>query len=149
MRPTDGGFDIWPFAVVGFIAVLVVVSITPVARLNSEPPERFVQFGVHSGKPDEALAGRYWKTCVKVIQWKYRHTDALPLAPPADFQPADDSGGFREQNAAVRWAYWRSFRGEWLKQENWHTSYTVDVTWVWRNLQWVWKGTTDFFRLHG
>jgi len=149
MRPTDGKFDIWPFAVFGIIVVLVVVSVTPVVRLNSEPPSQFVQLGVRSGEPDEALAFRYWETCVKVIQWKYRHTDALPAAPPAEFQPADDSGRFRAQKAAARWEYWRVFRGEWLKQENWHTSYTVDVSWAWRNLQWFWKATTDFFRLHG
>jgi hypothetical protein len=149
MRPSDGGFDIWPLAVIGFIVVLVVASITPVVRLNSDPPGDFVRLGVHGGKPDQALAKQYWETSVKVIQLKYRRTDSLPPTPPDEFQPVADSVTVPAQNVAVRRAYWDSLRTEWHKAENWHTSYTVDISWIWSNLNSIWKAVSDFFRLRG
>lgn len=149
MRPSDGGFDIWPFAVIGFILVLVVASVTPVVRLNPQPPASFVRLGVHAGKPDEALARQYWDTSVKIIQWKYRRTDSLPTTPPAEFQPTSQEGTFRAQNASVRRAYWRSFRGEWLKRENWHKTYSVDIAGIWNNLVSVWNGAVNFFQSRG
>jgi hypothetical protein len=149
MRPSEGKFDIWPLAVIGFIVVLVVASINPVVRLNSEPPSNFVGLEVRSGKPDPVLAKQYWECSRKVLQWKYHRTDSLPLTPPSDFQPVTDEGTVRAQSGSVRRAYWKSLRAEWHKSENWHTHYTLDVSWTWRNLQSLWNGAEDFFRSRG
>lgn len=150
MRPSDGKFNLWPFAVIGFFAVLVLVSITPVTRLNATPPADFLQLPVASGKANPELARQYWDTANRVLQRRYRRTDSLPAEPPAEFFPANaDQNAVRSVNKAARRAYWRKLRGEWLNADNWHSSYTIDALWLWRDLQSVGNGIDSYFQSRG
>jgi len=147
MRPTDGRFSLWPIGVVAFFVVLALVSISPVTRLNAEPPSEFLGLRTGARKSDTVLARQYWANACNVIQWRYRQTEPLPAQTPAEFRPASsDETAAGSEDPAARRAYWEKLREEWLQPDNWHRSYTIDVMWIWRTLQSVWKDVSGMVR---
>ena len=149
MRPSDGRLSLWPVAVIGVLVVLALASITPVLRLNPVPPSDFVTFKSSSKGPNAALAAGYWKSAENVVQWKYDRTTSLPDQIPADFKLADDSGNeITMENQGVRSAYWAKLREEWLKADNWHTTYSFDLSWMVRDALALSRGVTNFVRDH-
>jgi hypothetical protein len=147
MRPTDGRFSLWPLGLIGFFLVLALVSITPVKRLNEKPPSDFLWLRTTAGKPNVDLARQYWNTAGKVLQWRYHPTDPLPAEPPDDFRPTTADGNSPAAfDHAARRAYWHELRGEWLTPDNWHTSYTIDAMWMWRDLSSIWGDLVNFVK---
>jgi hypothetical protein len=147
MRPDDGRLSLWPVGVFLFIVVLAVASITPVVRLNTAPPSDFSTLRSSAKGSDAAVAAGYWKAAETVIQWKYSRASALPEPVPVDFKLVDDSGkGTNGESQAVRTAYWAKLREEWLKADNWHTTYSFDLGWMLRNVQALLRAVTNFVR---
>jgi hypothetical protein len=122
MRPSEGRIRLWPLAMIASVLLLAGLSVTPSVKLNPVPPSDFVS-GVRS-KP--ALVQGYWETAVRVIQWKYSRASPLPEQVPADFRLA---GAANLEDRAACAAYWAKLREEWLRPENWHTTYYVDLGW--------------------
>jgi hypothetical protein len=145
MRPSDGKISIWPVGVIGLIVLLGVVSVTRIVRLNSEPPSDFVALRASTKGANSALAAGYWDAAVKVIQWKNERTSGLPEQAPADFRLAGDASKANGEDRAARLAYWAKLREEWLKAENWHTTYSFDLSWMVRDAQSVWRAALTFF----
>jgi hypothetical protein len=149
MRPSDGRISLWPVAVIGFIVLLLAACITPVVRLNTTPPSDFVALKTSAKGSNTATASRYWDAAVRVVQWKYNRTSTLPAQAPADFSLTDESnkrvGG---ENEAARFAYWARLREDWLKAENWHTTYSFDLSWIARDLQYLWSAAMNFVSDH-
>ena len=143
MRPSDGKISLWPMAVIGFIVVLAVASVTPVVRLNTTPPRDFLDLRATAKGPNAAEAQRYWDTAVQVIQWRYDRTSVLPLQPPAEFAHSDA----RSDNTA-RQAYWAKLREEWLKADNWHKTITVNISWMLNDAESVWRGIREWASDH-
>ena len=143
MRPSEGRMNLWPLAVIGFIVVLAVASITPVVRLNGTPPPDFVALRATGKGPNAAEAARYWDAAVQVIQWKYERTGMLPVQVPAEFSPANG-----RTDSAARQAYWAKLREEWLKADNWHRTLDFDVSWLINGAESVWRGVRDFAQDH-
>ena len=149
MSTNYGRMGLWPVAVIAFIVVLAAASITPTVKLNTAPPSDFVTLRASAKGPDTDMARGYWEAAVRVIQWKYTRTSTLPLQPPVDFRLADDSGkGANEESPAARVAYWARLREEWLKADNWHTTYNFDVSWMARDAESVSRAATNFVRDH-
>ena len=99
--------------------------------------------------PDAALAAGYWKSAENVVQWKYDRTSTLPEQIPADFRLADNSGnGITVESQAARSAYWAKLREEWLKADNWHTTYSFDLSWMMHNALALSRGLTNFVKDH-
>jgi hypothetical protein len=133
--------------VVGVIVILAVASITPVVRLNTAPPSDFLALRSSAKGSDTAIAEGYWEAALNVIQWKYSRTSALPEQATADFRLAEDSGkAANGDNPAVRAAYWAKLREEWLKADNWHTTYSFDMSWMIRDVQALARAVTNFVR---
>jgi hypothetical protein len=114
------------------VLVLAALSITPTVKLNSAPPSDFVALRASSAGSKAALAGGYWEVAAGVIQWKYSRTSTLPAQAPAEFALANSKPDKIEDQAS-RAAYWAKLREEWLRPENWHTTYGVDLNWPVRN----------------
>jgi hypothetical protein len=149
MRPDDGRMSLWPLAVIAFIVILAAASITPTVRLNTAPPPDFVALRASAKGPDADMAGGYWETAVSVIQWKYTRTSALPEEAPVEFRRADNSGkGANGESQAARLAYWARLREEWLKADNWHTTFSFDLSWAVRDAQSVSRAAMNFVRDH-
>lgn len=130
MRPSDGGFSLWPVAVLGLVLLFAAFSITPTVQLKGVPPSDFTALRPPASGPRDASAGRYWEVATRVIQWKYSRTSQLPAQVPADFRLAAGNGKpDRIEDQGARAAYWAKLREEWLRPENWHTTYSVDLTW--------------------
>ena len=123
MRPSDGRIRLWPLALILSALMLAGLSVTPSVKLNPVPPSDFLS----AVRSRPALAQGYWETAVRVIQWKYSRASALPEQVPADFRTAGDTASFEEREACV--VYWAKLREEWLRPENWHTTYDVDLGW--------------------
>jgi hypothetical protein len=141
--------SLWPVAVIGVIVVLAVASITPVVRLNPAPPSDFVALRSSAKGSNAAMAEEYWAAAESVIQWKYNHTSALPEEVPAEFRLVDNGGKETTgESPVVRVAYWTKLREEWLKADNWHTTYSFDLSWMVRNVQALSRGVTNFVRDH-
>lgn len=134
MRPSDGRFRLWPAAVLLVVFTVAALSVTPTVKLNNAPPADFVALRASAAGPKAALAGGYWVVTERVIQWKYSRATALPVEAPAEFTLADGKSRNIEDQAA-RAIYWTKLREEWLKPDNWHTSYGVDWRWPVRNAQ--------------
>ena len=99
-----------------------------------DPPSDFVALRVSAAGPNTALAGGYWEAATRVIQWKYTRTFPLPEQVPAEFTLSDVVGkSVKTENQAAREAYWGKLREEWLRRDNWHTSFDLDLTWPIRN----------------
>ena len=149
MRSTYARMGLWPVAVIAFIVVLSAASITPTVKLNTAPPSDFVTLRASAKGPDTDMARGYWVAAVSVIQWKYTRTSTLPVQPPVDFRLADDSGkGANDESQAAHVAYWAKLREEWLKADNWHTTYNFDVSWISRDAESVSRAATDFVKDH-
>jgi len=134
MRPSDGRFKLWPAAVILIVFVFAAVSTTPTVKLNSTPPADFVVLRGSAAGPEAALAKGYWEVTTRVIQLKYSRTTALPAEAPAEFRLVDGTGKpTKVEDQAARAAYWTKVRMEWLKPDNWHTSYGIDWEWPVRN----------------
>jgi hypothetical protein len=133
--------------VIAFIVVLAVASITPVVRLNTAPPSDFAALRSSAKGSDAAIVAGYWKAAESVIQWKYSRTSALPESVPVEFKLVDGSGkGMNGENQAIRAAYWGKLREEWLKADNWHTTYSFDLGWMMRNAQALSRAVMNFVR---
>jgi hypothetical protein len=139
MRPSDGRTNLWPLAVIGFIVILAVASITPVVRLNATPPPDFAALRVAGQRPNAAEAARYWDAAVQVIQWKYDRTAALPAKVPAEFSPANG-----KTESAARQAYWDKLREEWLRADNWHRTVDFDLSWMIHGAESIWRELRGF-----
>jgi len=134
MRPSEGRISIWPAAVIGLILILAALSVTPAVKLKSVPPSDFVALRASAAGSKAATAGRYWEVTTRVIQWKYSRATALPVQAPADFTLTDGSGRpDRTEDQASRATYWAKLREEWLRPENWHTTYGIDLSWPVKN----------------
>jgi hypothetical protein len=134
MRPSDGRFSLWPAAIIGIVLLIAALSITPAVQLKSAPPSDFAALRPPAALPKTALAGGYWEVATRVIQWKYSRTSPLPAQVPADFKLAAGNGKpDRIEDQGTRAAYWAKLREEWLRPENWHTTYGVDLTWPVKN----------------
>lgn len=134
MRPSTGRISIWPAAVVGFVVVLAALSITPALTLQAAPPPDFVGTGTYAAASQSALSKAYWGVAVRVIQWKYSRGAALPEQVPEEFRLPNGTGqaALVGDNAA-RTAYWGKLREAWLRPENWHTTFRLDLSWPARN----------------
>jgi len=149
MRPGDGRMSLWPVAVVGVIVVLAVASITPVRRLNPAPPSDFIGLRSSANRSDAALAAEYWESAESVIQWKYSRTSTLPEQVPADFKLADHNGTESTgEGPAARGAYWAKLREEWLRADNWHTTYSFDASWMVHDMEALSHAVSDFVKDH-
>jgi hypothetical protein len=147
MRPDYGRMSLWPVGVVAVIVILAVASITPVVRLNSAPPSDFVALRSSAKSSDAARAAGYWDAAVSVVQWKYSRTSSLPEQVPVDFRLVDESGkGTNGDSPAARAAYWEELREEWLKADNWHTTYSFDMSWIVRDVLALSRAVTNFVR---
>jgi hypothetical protein len=130
MRASDGRFSLLPAAILGFVLLLAALSITPAVQLKSVPPSDFAALRLSAAGRRDALAGGYWEVATRVTQWKYSRTSPLPAQAPADFKLAAGNGKpDRIEDQGARAAYWAKLREEWLRPENWHTTYGVDLTW--------------------
>lgn len=130
MRPSRGRITLWPLAVIVFGMTLAFLSVTPTVQLNSAPPSGFVSVE----QPKTAHARGYWEVAVRVIQWKYNRASALPEQVPADFRLAGNAGqSANVADRADRVVYWVKLREEWLRPENWHTAYKLDLGWPLRS----------------
>lgn len=149
MRPSDGKISLWPVGVIGFIVVLAAASITPIVRLNAEAPSDFVAPRASIKDSSAALSTGYWNAAVNVIQWKYSRTSALPEQAPADFSLSDAAGNARHgEDESERHAYWAKLREEWLRADNWHTTYSFDLLWMVRDFQSLWRVLENFASDH-
>jgi hypothetical protein len=147
MRPDDGRTSLWPVIVVAVIVILAVASITPVVRLNTALPSDFVALRSSAKGSDAAIATGYWAAAESVIQWKYSRATALPEQVPAEFRLVDESGkGPHGDSPAARAAYWAKLREEWLKADNWHTTYSFDMSWIIRDVLALSRAVTNFVR---
>jgi hypothetical protein len=131
MRPSEGRISFWPLAVIGFAAALCALSITCTVKLTDEVPADFVTLRAPAAPPKTTIAEAYWQVAERVIQWKYNRTLALPGQMPPEFRLASESATVEDRAARV--AYWAKLREEWLRPENWHTTYGFDVSWPLRN----------------
>ena len=147
MRPNEGRFSLWPLGVIGLIVVLTLASTEIVSRLNSSPPADFVALRVNAKGSNAASAAAYWDTAVEVIQLKYLRTASLPVEPPAEFRLGDDAGKTGKDEAA-RLAYWAKLREEWMRAESWHTTVKFDPSWIYHDLQAVWREADAFITDH-
>jgi hypothetical protein len=125
MRPSEGRISIWPVAVIGLAAMLFALTISPTVKLKSAPPSGFAL-----GASNTTPASEYWNVAVRVIQWKYNRTSALPEQVPAEFRLAENSVHPKIEDHAARAAYWAKLRGEWNKPENWRQTYRLDFSWM-------------------
>ena len=132
MRPSEGRYSLWPVAVFLVVLVLAALSITPTVEFNNAPPSDFVPLHASDAGPKAALAGGYWEVAARVIQWKYSRTSSLPVQAPAEFAMSTSKPDKSEDQVA-RTVYWVKLREEWLRPENWHTAYVVDLSWPERN----------------
>jgi len=132
MRPSDGRIHLWPAVVVVFLSILLTIGISSGVRLNAAPPPDFVALRVSSERADAAKASAYWELAVRVIQWKYNRVSGLPEQVPEDFKLPDATG--KTTTSADRSAYWKKLREEWLRSENWHTTYGFDLSWLIRDV---------------
>ena len=146
MRPSDGRMSLWPAAVIVFIAVVSVSLITPTVRLKAEPPSDFVVLRASDKAPNARIAKEYWDVAVDVIQWKYPRTSNLPEQAPADFRPIGDTG--TAARSEERAAYWQKLREDWLKADNWSTSYSVDFGLPFRELSMMARAAMSFLGNH-
>lgn len=145
MRPSDGRISLWPAAVIGIVLILAALSITPEVKLKNVPPSDFVALRASAAGPNEVTAGRYWEVTTRVIQWKYSRTSALPPQAPSDFTLVDGTGKpDRMEDQAARAAYWATLRQDWLKPENWHTTYGVDMAWPLRSAKELYRVVMQF-----
>jgi hypothetical protein len=144
MRPSDGRISLWPLAVIGFIVVMAVACITPVVRLNSQPPKDFVAVRTTASGANAAEAARYWEAAVEVVQWRYDRTAPLPEAAPAEFSPGDAG----KVDASARLAYWAKLREEWMKPDNWHRTLSFDMSWMINDVESIWRGFREFAADH-
>jgi len=148
MRPDDGRLNLWPVAVIVFLAILGVGSITPVVRLDSSPPKDFLTLRTNAKGSNAEEAKGYWETAVKVLQWKYDRTRPLPEQPPQEFTLGTTNYTDSPQEQAARSLYWTKLRQEWVKAENWHRTIDFSVSWIIADLQWVSQGIHDFIVDH-
>jgi len=110
-------------------------------KLNTLPPRDFVALRVSDTMPKTGTAEAYWKVALGVIQWKYSRTSELPAQVPAEFRLADDrSTTFSVEERAIRASYWAKLREEWIRPENWHTSYGFSLDWVLSDLEGLVRG---------
>jgi len=73
---------------------------------------------------------------VRVIQWKYNRASALPELVPADFRLAGTTvQPANLEDRAARAVYWAKLREEWLRPDNWHTTYKLDLGWPLRSVR--------------
>lgn len=134
MRPSTGRISLWPVAVAGFVLVFALLSITPTVKLKASPPSEFSELRASAAAPQGALAAGYWGVAVRVIQWKYNRAHVLPEQVPDDFKLAHDTAQpALAEDRAVRSVYWAKLREEWLRPENWQTTYDLDLSWPVRN----------------
>lgn len=136
MRPSTGRISLWPAAVIGFVLVLAALSITPTLTLQAAPPADFVNLSASPAASRAATAKAYWELAVRVIQWKYSRGGALPEQVPEEFRmPSNPGKAVAVEEGAVRGAYWAKLREDWLKPENWHTTFNLDLSWPARNAE--------------
>lgn len=133
MRPSKGRISLWPAALIGLGLVLAMSSITPILKLKAEPPSDFVALRASAAGPQAALATAYWNVAVRVIRWKYHRGNALPEQVPKEFNVLHETP--EPVSAEARNAYWAKLREEWLRPENWQTTYDFDWSWPIRNAQ--------------
>lgn len=131
MRPSKGRISLWPAALTGLGLVLAALSISPTIKLKAVPPSDFVESRASAAAPQAALAAAYWEVAVRVIQWKYHRGNALPEQVPEDFRLVHDTAQPAVTEARI--AYWAKLRKEWLRPENWQTTYDLDWSWPVRN----------------
>jgi len=121
-------------AVAGVVLVFALLSITPSVKLKAVPPAEFSELRAAAAVPRGAMAASYWGVAERVIQWKYNRAHALPEQVPDDFKLAHDSAQpALAEDRAVRSVYWAKLREEWLRPENWQTTYDLDLSWPVRN----------------
>jgi hypothetical protein len=131
MRPSEGRMSVWPVAVIVFAGILAALSIESTVELTNVPPSDFVTLRASAVPPKTTLAEGYWQVAERVIQWKYNRTSALPEQMPPEFRLAGEPATVEAR--AARAAYWAKLRQEWLRPENWHTSYRFDGGWPLRD----------------
>jgi hypothetical protein len=149
MRPDDGRLSLWPVAVIGFFAILAAASITPVVRLNSNPPADFVSLPATAKGANPKQAAGYWETAVQVIQWRFLRTERLPEQVPPDFTLGDTTADrMSADEQAARAAYWSKLRQDWMKAENWHKTIEFDANWMIDDARAVSRGIHDFLVDH-
>lgn len=130
---------------IGFVLVLAGLSISPTIKLQETPPADFVAVRASAAGPKAALAGGYWEVAARVIQWKYSRAAALPLQAPADFTLVEGAAKpGRSEDQTARAAYWAELREEWLRPENWHTTYGMDLSWTVRSARNVSRAIMQF-----
>lgn len=145
MRPSDGRLSLWPVGVVLFIALVIVVSTQATMKLNEKAPTDFLSLRA-TEKPTPTTAGAYWKIAVNVIQWKYSRTSELPQQAPSDFNLAPSADRtISTEDRGMRAAYWAKLREEWMRPENWHTTYQFSLDWVVRDLDSLQRGVRYLF----
>lgn len=145
MRPSDGRFSLWPAAISMFFVVIVMVSVKPTMKLRADPPADFLALHA-SANPKVSFAKDYWDVAVHVTQWKYNRTATLPEQVPGDFMlPEDMDKPLTVEVRAIRVAYWEKLREEWLRPENWRTSYSIDITWFTSGCQTAWHELGKLF----
>lgn len=144
MRPSDGRFSLWPAAVLLFVIVFAAPSLKSVVHLNSSPPADYLALHA-STLPKTQVARAYWDVAVRVIQWKYNRTTVLPEQTPADFTLSADGEKFSAEDRASRVAYWKKLREEWLRPENWRTTYSFDLSWIVSGFQSAWQEGQKLF----
>lgn len=127
MRPSEGRISLWPAVVIGFVATMAALTVTPTMKLAIVPPPDFVGSSATTAPTKVSLASEYWQVVVGVIQWKYNRTAELPEQMPPEFRLVQGTGGGDQLDRAT---YWKAARKEWNKPENWHRSYQVDWSWM-------------------
>lgn len=134
MRAGEGLISLWPLVVIVVLVILSAFSITPTTKLIAEVPADFAALHVPGTTPD--LATQYWQVARSVIQWKYNRSATLPEQAPADFIPLTHSGKLpTAMEQETRLIYWAKLREEWLRPDNWRTTYSFDLHWALRGVQ--------------
>lgn len=145
MRPSDGRISLWPAVVITVVFTLAALSVTPTVKLNNAPPYDFVALRASAAGPKTEMAEKYWEVAARVIQWKYSRTSALPAEVPAGFTLSDSSATpYKIEDQAARATYWAKLREEWLRPDNWHTTYGVDWNWPVRNAKSLTRAIMQF-----
>jgi len=141
MRPSDGRYGLWPLGVTLFVLLIAAVSIDRTVKLNTSPPSDFVALRASDTQPQLETANAYWNLATSVIQWKYSRTSELPEQTPMDFRLADElEKTSSAERRAIRAAYWAKLREEWIRPENWHSSYEISFVWILRDIESLERG---------
>ncbi len=125
--------------------VFIYLSYQPIFRLSTKMPAEFADAtGSAQQRAAEAkIAGAYWDSLVRSVQWKYGYGYYLPQEPPAEFTVNRPDLGASATDATTRVRYWRKAQQIWYVPGVWQKEYVWDFAWM---TSWIQSGANWIYR---